>query len=156
SQERFAGIHLAGANTQKTSLIIVAGRPGQDPLIIEKVYEKIGTLGSLFSDDRLAEILAHEGRVDQVLVDCPVSLPPCVACQRPVCRGVAGCVDVRGAWLLAMSRKIPSRKGVRKQCGVNPPSQRVCDIYAQVHGTDGRLGGEPSYSANLAPLVIRA
>jgi hypothetical protein len=120
---------------------------------VVKVYEKIGSFGTLFSDERLVEILTHAGPFAEVFVDCPLTVPPCVACQRPVCPGAVQCEDVSVAYMLSISSRL-RRRGARKARPVNPQSQRLWDVLQLETPPDRRL--EPSYSANLAPLVARA
>jgi hypothetical protein len=149
----FAGLHLSGPNANKTALAVLRGDLREGPLKIEKVYEKIGAFGTLFSDERLVGILTHVGPFGAVFIDCPLTVPPCVACQRPVCPGVVRCDDVSVAYMLAISSKV-RRRGARKARPVNPQSQRLWDVLQLGRAHDERL--EPSYSANLAPLVTRA
>jgi hypothetical protein len=143
---------------------------------LEKLYEKIGALGTLFSDERLVEILGRLGPFAEVFVDCPLTVPPCVACQRPVCPGAVQCDDVGVAYMLAVSARLRA-KGARKARPVNPQSQRLWDVLKLATAAaakpprakpdaEGDLpsragavstpGREPSYSANHAPLVARA
>lgn len=153
SAARFAGIHLSGPNAGKTTLIILsAAGPEAGPLRIEQVYEKIGALGSLFSDERLYDLLTKQTHLAEVFVDSPLSLPPCVACQRPVCPGVVACDDVAVAYMLAVSSR-RRRKGARRGRPINPQSQRLWDVLRLEAPTE--VVSEPSYSANLAPLVAR-
>ena len=153
SSVRTAGIHLSGPNANKTALVFASGNPRHAPVEISQVYEKIGAYGTLFSDDRLVELLLHHGPFAAVFVDCPLTLPPCVACQRPVCPGAVQCDDVAVAYMLAISSRVRKR-GARKARPVNPQSQRVWDVM-QLSQDEGEAQ-EPTYSANLAPLVTRA
>ena len=150
---RFAGVHLSGPNAGKTAVVVLAGEALETPLKIEKVYEKIGAFGTLFSDERIFEILGKTGPFAEVFVDCPLTLPPCVSCQRPICPGVVSCEDLSVAYMLAVSHKL-RRKGARRARPVNPQSQRLWDVLQLTEREGPRL--EPSYSANLAPLVARA
>lgn len=153
NSSRYAGVHLSGPNAPKTAVVVLEGRPFRSPLSIGKVYEKIGAFGTLFSDERLVEILTRAGPFAEVFVDCPLTVPPCVACQRPVCPGAMQCDDTAVAYMLALSSKV-RRKGARKARPINPQSQRLWDVL-HAHAPSGeRL--EPSYSANQAPLVARA
>lgn len=147
-----AGIHLSGPNSQRTAVIVLAGHPLIKPLKIIGLYEKIGSQGKLFSDELLVDVLKYEARLDRVFVDCPISLPPCVACLRPVCPGVVECEDVSVAYMQALAQRL-RRQGARKKRPINPQSQRLWDIAFQAE-SDRMF--EPTYSANLAPLVIRA
>lgn len=146
-------MHLSGPNAHKTALTVLKGDLRIGPLKIGKVYEKIGAFGTLFSDERLVEILNHGGPFAEVFIDCPLTLPPCVACQRPACPGAVQCDDVAVAFMLAISSKV-RRRGARKARPVNPQSQRLWDVLQLEREVEERL--EPSYSANLAPLVARA
>lgn len=147
-----AGVHLSGPNANKTSLTVLRAE-GPLRLKIGKVYEKIGAFGSLFSDERLVEILTHGGPFAEVFVDCPLTVPPCVACQRPLCPGAVKCDDVSVAYMLKVSGRV-RRRGARKARPINPQSQRLWDVLQLDNDESERL--EPSYSANLAPLVARA
>ena len=153
SPPRFAGLHLSGPNAHKTAVVIASGHPLQSPLTIEKVYEKIGSFGSLFSDERVLEILVHEGPLEQIFVDCPLTVPPCVACTRPQCPGPNGCEDMSVAYMLSLSQRVKSRAG-RKFRPLNPQSQRLWDVLRSLEADAPKP--EPSYSANLSPLVNRA
>jgi hypothetical protein len=148
-----AGIHLSGPNANKTALVLVSGDPAQEAIEISKVYEKIGAFGTLFSDERLADLLTRHGPLATVFVDCPLTLPPCVACQRPLCPGAVQCDDVAVAYMMAISSRV-RRRGARKARPVNPQSQRVWDVMRLSEPADEAT--EPTFSANLAPLVTRA
>jgi hypothetical protein len=150
----FGGIHLAGANTQKTALVLTTGDLKLQSLNIYKVYEKIGSLGSLFSDDRLLDILRHVSHLKELFVDCPLSVPPCVACQRPRCPGVVHCEDTTVAYMLKLSGERRNRRGKRGR-PINPQCQRMMDLMPQKPLEDSpKL--EPSFSGSSAPLVVRA
>ncbi len=114
------------------------------------IFDRIGSRGAHFSDDRIVSIIEHASPLAAAVVDCPLTLPPCVSCERPVCPGVVACDDVSVAYMLALNAK---RKiaGARKKRPINPQSQRLWDVERQPHTLY-----EPSYSANLAPLVVRA
>ena len=156
-----AGLHLAGPNAPKTAVVTLRGQALAKPLHIHQVYEKIGSFGSLFSDERLFEILGHgSSPLTTIFVDCPLSVPPCVACQRPVCPGVVKCEDVGVAYMLALSGQ-RHRRGKRRLRPINPQSQRLWDVIQLMRpdyetSDDDNLRFEPTYSANKAPLVVRA
>lgn len=148
-----AGLHLAGSNSNRTALVILNYSPREQKLIIKRVYEKIGSYGRLYSDDRLLKILAFEGEPHALIVDTPLSVPPCVRCVRPTCPGVNSCDDVEVAFLLSKSRVFNSRKKGRKVRPINPQCHRISDIDQMIKSWPQII--EPSYSSNLAPLVIR-
>jgi hypothetical protein len=148
-----AGIHLSGPNAQKTAVTVLSGDPRETPLKVTKVYEKIGAFGTVFSDERLVDILTLVGPLAAVFVDCPLTVPPCVSCQLPSCPGAMHCNDVAVAYMLAISDKV-RRRGARRARPVNPQNQRLWDVIQLTATAEERL--EPSYSANLAPLVARS
>lgn len=150
---KFAGLHLSGSNASKTAMVVLEGCSFDTPLVIRQVYEKIGSFGSLFSDERLLEALVHTGPFSQVFIDCPLTVPPCVACTRPTCPGAIKCDDVAVAVMLSVSHRKRS-KGSKRSRPVNPQSQRLWDVMRLELEQGDRA--EPSYSANLAPLVTRA
>lgn len=151
---RFAGIHLSGPNAPKSALVVLSGGDQHLPLKIGKVYEKIGSFGRLFSDERLVSIVKQESPLREIFVDCPLSVPPCVECIRPTCPGVLACDDLGVAYMLSLGEKSRRHRRARP---VNPQSQRLWDIYRDLDRTDKGLARmESSYSSNMAPLVIRA
>jgi hypothetical protein len=147
---KLAGIHLAGPNSLKTTVVMMTGFLGEGNLKIASVYDRLGPAYKLFSDERLFELLQHE-RPDRVMVDCPLTLPPCVACTRPSCPGVIACEDIAVSY---MQKLLESSVGRRRKRPLNPQTQRVWDVEAWFEQSPHIQ--EPSYSANKAPLVVRA
>lgn len=152
SEKYFAGIHLSGPNNAKTTMTILKQSSWDKPLIISKLYEKIGPLGSLFSDDRLVDIIKSGPELSGVFVDCPLSVPPCVRCTRETCPGVVKCEEVPVAIMLNIDEEVRTPRNKRGR-PINPQSQRLWDVM-NLNISENR--NEPSYSANLAPLVARA
>jgi hypothetical protein len=146
-----AGIHLSGPNAKKSAIVVLSYNQAESKFV--SLYEKIGSVGSLFSDERIIEILKPVSNLRQVFVDCPTTEPPCVKCERPVCPGVLRCEDVAVGMMLAINQK-RGRKGAHKLRPLNPQNMRLWDA---MYGRGDEFGNmEPSYSANLAPLVVRA
>lgn len=130
---RILGIHLAGANTRKSSavrgsLLLQKCRSGVEdgsthdlycralaeffpgiprtstsaeeeqvaaasrmPLLWEAYSADIGPSAHRDGDSRFIEVVADLGPVDVVVIDAPLTLPPCVACPLP-CPGTRECV----------------------------------------------------------------
>lgn len=147
----FAGVHLAGPNARKSAVVLLDST--DDSTCFLSLYEKIGSVGSLFSDERILNIMKDVPNLTGIMVDCPVTEPPCVECERPVCPGVVRCDDVTVAMMLSIEHQ-RGRKGAHKLRPLNPQNQRLWDVMYARGGSFGNL--EPSYSANLAPLVVRA
>jgi hypothetical protein len=153
NQRVVVGLHLSGANVAKTALVALI--ESNEKLSIHSVYEKIGSSGTIFSDERLINIFSTFPTLNTVMVDCPVSEPPCVACTRAICPGIMMCEDLEVGMMTAMQhKKALTRKGAHKLRPINPQQQRLWDVLQSDRG--GRIHLEPTYSANMAPLVIRA
>jgi hypothetical protein len=145
------GIHLSGPNAKKSAVAMIKIQGSEAKF--HSLYEKIGSVGSLFSDERIIDILRQQRSIGAVFVDCPVSEPPCVLCERPVCPGVLRCDDAAVGMMLALEQK-RARKGGHKLRPLNPQNLRLWDAMFGRGPEFGNL--EPTYSANQAPLVVRA
>lgn len=151
--KQFAGIHLAGVNSHRTAVVILSGDPLRQSLKLTGLYEKIGHIGNLFSDDRILEILRLHSPLDRLFVDCPLSVPPCVSCVRPTCPGVDACEDVEVAYMQSIAQNISSRQKRRKK-SLNPQVQRLWDVYRLSREDSAYF--EPTYSSNNANQSVRA
>ncbi|MES2746685.1 MAG: hypothetical protein V4655_14730 [Bdellovibrionota bacterium] len=147
---KVAGIHLAGPNSTKTTLVIMTGHLGEGNLKISGIYDRMGTVNRLFSDDRLFEVLKGEAP-DRVMIDSPLSVPPCVACTRAMCPGVNACEDIAVAY---MQKMVDTKGGKKKKRPMNPQTQRIWDVKEWYHWHPSLQ--EPTYSSNKAPLVVRS
>ena len=147
---KVAGIHLAGPNSTKTTLVIMTGHLGEGNLKISSIYDRMGTVNRLFSDDRLFDVLRGE-RPDRVMIDSPLTVPPCVACTRMACPGVNACEDIAVAY---MQKLVDTQRGKKKKKPMNPQTQRIWDVKEWYEWHPSLQ--EPTYSANKAPLVVRS
>lgn len=153
--QAFVGIHLSGASNNKTSVLVIRRDSPQSVPLLDKIYEKIGSKGIIFSDERILKILSITPGLQEVFVDCPLTHPPCVACTREYCPGVWSCDDLSVAFMLKLSEEIKSQTHLRRKRPVNPQTQRLWDILRFVKN-DGGEHGEATYNTNVAPLVNRA
>lgn len=128
----------------------MTGRLGEGNLKIASVHDRMGALHKLFSDDRLFDILKVQ-RPDRIMIDSPLTVPPCVACTRSACPGVNACEDISVAY---MQMLVESQTGKRRKRPLNPQTQRIWDVKEWFKWQPSLQ--EPTYSANKAPLVVRA
>lgn len=128
----------------------MTGRLGEGNLKIDSIYDRMGALHRLFSDDRLFDVLKTQAP-DRIMIDSPLTVPPCVACTRPSCPGVNACEDIAVAY---MQMLVESRQGRRRKKLINPQTQRIWDVKEWFQWAPSLQ--EPTYSANKAPLVVRA
>ncbi|MEZ4743274.1 MAG: hypothetical protein R3B45_12655 [Bdellovibrionota bacterium] len=149
------GIHLSGANAHKTSVVFLHGNLVEGPLIIHKLHEKIGSIGGLYSDDRLVDLVLTSSNIMSIFVDSPLTVPPCVSCVRPTCPGAISCDDLMVAYMLHINEKIRRLTRKRRRRPMNPQTHRLWDLWQMLYPSDYH-SGEATFSANLIPLVIRA
>ena len=153
SAQYYLGIHLAGPNSDKTSLVAIKTN-AQGGYSISEVYEKIGSFDNIFSDDRLVQLVRYYDPGASIFVDAPLTSPPCVACTREQCPSPIKCEDVSVAFMLSLINGTKLEKKSRKKRPINPQSHRLWDVIEMLE-TDG-IPTEPTYSGNKAPLLIRA
>ncbi|MFK7872761.1 MAG: hypothetical protein AB8C84_06255 [Oligoflexales bacterium] len=122
SNHKSAGIHIAGANSSKTSIVIMQMTSTQKYKITD-IHQHLGPRSYLSSDDRIEHILQHPTVIKDVVIDAPLSLPPCVRCVRSICPGFIHCDDTAIACLL----KIDKERKRKTLC--NPQTHRLWDIY---------------------------
>ena len=157
NQSTFLGIHLSGPNTPKTAVVILR-QTVHGILSLEQVqvYEKIGPKGNLFSDDRLIRIIEGLSQVESIVVDQPLSVPPCVACERPRCPGVVHCDDIVVASMMKIAVHL-QKVAPSKTRFMNPQTQRLWDMLQLEKKIMAKESPhEPTYQGHLAPLVTRA
>ncbi|MFK7822530.1 MAG: hypothetical protein AB8G05_00110 [Oligoflexales bacterium] len=149
----FLGLHLSGSNSQRTAAVILNLDKTQKIPEIGGVYEKIGSIGSIFSDERLLTIIVNTDLEREIFTDVPLSLPPCGLCERPVCPGVIECHDLAVAYMLKLSQSNRTLKKGRKKRPINPQSQRLWDV---AHLDDDRFRGiDLSYNSGKSSPNIR-
>ena len=152
TQTFHTGIHISGSNSLRTAIVILKIADGHASLGLEAVYEKIGSIGSQFSDDRLVEIIRHQ-RTTSLFVDSPLTLPPCGMCQRSICPGVLRCEDLSVAYMLKLDRTKTVVGKKRNKRPINPQSQRLWDVNNRASYFKDC---EASYNSTKIPLYIRS
>lgn len=154
TRSNFVGIHYSGANTHKTSLVVLISEASTEPAILTDIYSKIGADLKVFSDDRILGILNHHLPVSEVMVDCPLSVPPCVACERPKCPGVISCEDLSVAYMLSLHDREQAK--MKRSRPVNPQTQRLWDAFQNSRSTTRKRLNPSSYSPSNSSLATRA
>ncbi len=124
-----------------------------DSLSIVEVYEKIGNIGSKFSDDCIFDAVSRYDSITECVVDCPVSLPPCLDCIQSLCPGIGSCNDPEVIMMRdthQQSRGI-QRRGNKKH--INPQAHRLWDFENLLNASGRKM---LSQRTNSIPLTYRA
>lgn len=141
------GIHISGANSNKSCVICCS--VGDRHITIDHCFAKIGPTAGKSSDDRLVSIYELT-RPALIALDSPLTLPPCIACQRPKCPGQSHCDDIELAYLFALEQRYPQKPGKKP---VNPQIHRTWDIARRKWPQFDDL--DPTFTLNQLPLVHR-
>ncbi len=150
------GIDLGGGKGKKTALatlrvdgplatvVDIAPRNGAPP----------------FYDAALVETIRQYGDETLLCIDAPLTLPPCLRCEVPVCPGQPACVDPAVVEMRALASEPdagfvggPDRASRRGKPPVTPYTQRATEVYlAQRLGIVAREG----LGQGTGPLAARA
>lgn len=126
-------------------------------LKLERIFEGLHARGPFDSDDRLVEVLIQEGGFNSLMVDLPLSVPPCVRCTRQTCPGKLSCEDESVAYLLSLNERLKAY-GLRRKKSVSPQTQRVWDLeyrLSQLKALPDRVLKSPSSYAQSLALATR-
>jgi predicted nuclease with RNAse H fold len=149
--KRFVGVDLGGGKGKKTALAVL--ELDGDGVAVTRIAPRAG--GSPLYDAMLVETIRGVGEDTVVCVDAPLTLPPCLRCQVPVCPGQHSCTD---AAVIEMRRLFgpaaPSGRDERRgKPTLTPYTQRATEIY--LHKRRGILPRE-TLGQGMGPLTARA
>jgi predicted nuclease with RNAse H fold len=149
--ERFLGIDLGGGKGKKTALAVLEA--SGDSIAVVALMPRKGE--APLYDATLVEAIKSRGDRALVCVDAPLTLPPCLRCQVPVCPGQDRCVDpaVVEMQRLAGTPEEPTRDHRRGKPNVTPYTQRATEVY--LHRKRGVLPRE-TLGQGMGPLTARA
>jgi predicted nuclease with RNAse H fold len=148
--KRFLGIDLGGGKGKKTALAVIELRDGQ-PTVTE-IAPKAGA--APLYDGLLVERLRAAGPDALVSIDAPLTLPPCLRCEVPVCPGQERCADPAVHEMRRFAGPIDDSRDVRRgKPTVTPYTQRATEVY--LHRLRGILPRE-TLGQGMGPLTARA
>lgn len=105
-------------------------------------------------DRALLELLSGYGDETLLCVDAPLTLPPCLRCQVPVCPGQEACVDPGVVEMQRLaSRSSIGRDGRRGKPPITPYTQRVTEVHL-LH--ERGLAPREALGQGTGPLAARA
>jgi predicted nuclease with RNAse H fold len=149
--ERFLGVDLGGGKGKKTALAALDRTA--DGVAVVAIMPRGGDLP--LYDAGLVEVIRSSPERSLVCVDAPLTLPPCLRCEVPVCPGQDRCVDEAVVEMrrIAADGDEPTRDHRRGKPTVTPYTQRATEVY--LHRRRGLLPRE-TLGQGMGPLTARA
>ncbi len=149
--KRFLGVDLGGGKGKKTALALL--ELDGDGVAVTRIAPRAG--GSPLYDGTLVELIRSFGDDTVVCIDAPLTLPPCLRCEVPVCPGQEACID---AAVVEMRRlfgpSTPAGRDERRgKPTLTPYTQRATEVY--LHRRRGILPRE-TLGQGMGPLTARA
>jgi hypothetical protein len=144
------GVDLGGGKGKKTALATL--RADEQGATIVEIAPRAGALP--LYDSMLVDAIRSHGDDTLLCVDAPLTLPPCLRCEVPVCPGQDECIDSAVVEMRAITAA--SSVGERYRRGkpsITPYTQRTTEVYL-AH----RLGIVPreAMGQGTGPLAARA
>jgi hypothetical protein len=153
------GIDLGGGKA-KTTAVATLHVDARDGATVTDLAPRSGALP--LYDRALLELLAGYGDGTLLCIDAPLTLPPCLRCQLPVCPGQEACVDPAVVEMQRLAKESDGGRGQdrdsrRGKPPITPYTQRVTELHLfHERGLMPReaLGqGTGPLAARAAPLV---
>jgi hypothetical protein len=144
------GVDLGGGKGKKTALATL--RADADGATVIEIAPRSGA--QPLYDSMLIETIRSFGADTLLCVDAPLTLPPCLRCEVPVCPGQDDCVDGAVVEMRAISaRSLAGERPRRGKPSITPYTQRATEVYL-AH----RLGIVPreALGQGTGPLAARA
>jgi hypothetical protein len=149
------GVDLGGGKGKKTALATL--RVEGDGATVVGIAPRMGA--QPLYDNALVETIRAHADGALLCIDAPLTLPPCLRCEVPVCPGQDSCVDAAVVEMRAISSAAaaagdrPSRDSRRGKPSITPYTQRTTEVY-MTH----RLGIVPreAMGQGTGPLAARA
>jgi len=153
--QRFLGVDLGGGKGKKTALAVLEATG--DGVAVSGLFPRTGE--PPLYDAQLVSALSDRQEGALLCVDAPLTLPPCVRCEVPVCPGQQSCVDPsvvemrRLAGTPAPGELAGTRDGRRGKPEITPYTQRPTEVYLRQRR--GILARE-ALGQGMGPLTSRA
>jgi hypothetical protein len=152
SFDHVLGIDLGGGKGKKTALATL--RVDGATATVVDIAPRNGALP--FYDAALIETIRQYGEATLLCVDAPLTLPPCLRCQVPLCPGQNACVDpsvVEMRALAAEGGETGDRDSRRGKPPITPYTQRATEVHLS-----RRLGivAREGLGQGTGPLAARA
>ncbi len=144
---------MGGAKTDKTALALIEYYPDQNKIFLSQITDKIKSVGDVSGDLVLyEEIQKHEGHIDGIGINAPLSLPKCLRCPLE-CPGFEVCTEEEILWMWEQRKKLKSKKKNLKL--FSPYVERCVEHWLSLE-IEEDLQPQNAFGANMAPLYARA
>jgi hypothetical protein len=149
------GIDLGGGKA-KTTAIATLHVDAKDGATVTDLAPRAGALP--LYDRALLELLSGYGDGTLLCIDAPLTLPPCLRCQVPVCPGQESCVDPAVIEMQRLARESDvsaghDRDNRRGKPPITPYTQRVTELHL-LH--ERGLMPREALGQGTGPLAARA
>ena len=147
------GVDLGGGKSKKTAVATLRVDPHGGATVTE-IAPRSG--GLPLYDEALLDLLRGFGDGTLLCVDAPLTLPPCLRCQVPVCPGQQDCVDPAVVDMRRIARSGGAhvdRRGRRGKPSITPYTQRATEVHLMV---ERNLAPREALGQGTGPLAARA
>ena len=148
------GVDLGGGKGKKTAVATLRVDPREGRATVTDIAPRAGALP--LYDTTLLGLLGGFGDGTLVCIDAPLTLPPCLRCQVPVCPGQEGCVDaavIEMRRLASAAESAGERHLRRGKPSVTPYTQRVTEVHLLC---ERGLAPREALGQGTGPLAARA
>lgn len=171
NHQRYLGLELSGAKNNKTTIAVLEYYPKEKKVFLLDAHSGIGADTDHSSDEALIEtIMEHaEGRTKMKMgVNVPLSLPPCITCNRRVCTPSKACNSHEVKWMSSFHQRhqgLRAKKPVSKRTAkmkefFTPYTQRPVELWLRHEVMNHlpqkiRFELDETLGGNRAPLTAR-
>jgi hypothetical protein len=150
---RCLGLELGGGKSSRTAVVVLDYYPSEQKIFIVDAQAQVQGNRHDTGDEILLETL-HKYQAQTILVNAPLTLPPCFDCTLPVCPTYRHCEVAQVAWMRDEGERL-------KLSGLKAPTpytQRPIDVAMRGLLQQGLAVDFPvdeTLGAGPAPLVAR-
>jgi hypothetical protein len=160
--KRYLGLELSGAKNQKTALAVLEFFVKEEKIFLLDVFDKIAPLEDENSDEALLGLIREENQgVATLAVNVPLTLPPCITCDRKQCSSSKGwkeCASPDVRWMKRFCRQ--TTRGKNKTPIFTAYTQRPIELWIRYKvlpelPEESQFEVDETLGGNRAPLTAR-
>jgi hypothetical protein len=175
NHRRYLGLELSGAKNPKTTIAVLEYYPKEKKVFLLDLHSGIGTDDHANADDALIESIQDHaddhvrGRPEMSIgVSTPLTLPPCLGCNKRACQSAKGCASSDVKWMqqfyersaLTPPKKPVSKKIAKQKDFFTPYTQRPVELWLRFDVMKKipdrvRFEIDEAMGGNRAPLTAR-